>query len=396
MSETTALIQAPTNAVRTPWFALLTLAFAVFATVTVEMVPAGLLPAMSAEFGVSASTIGLLVSLWAVTIIVASLPVVRLTARVDRRTLIVVALAVMAIANLVTALAPTFEVALGARIVGAVAHGAFWSVVMVYATSLVVPSASGRTVAIVSAGASGATVAGIPLGTLVGQVADWRLVFGALSLALVLVAVVIQRRLPASPGSARASDGRRLDRSFRAVLAAAIACTLTAAASFTLFTYISPYLTDVAALRSEWISPLLLGFGVAGIAGLVVAAFTADRWPVTSLVVMTALFAVALAALGFAPQHTPVVVAALLAWGLAIGGLPAMLQARMLGVASPALRATASALMVVFFNVGIALGATLGGAFDDGAGLVTAAFAAAGLGLLAVGAVVASRVLAGR
>ncbi len=230
------------------------------------MVPAGLLPAMSAEFGVSASTIGLLVSLWAVTIIVASLPVVRLTARVDRRTLIVVALAVMAVANLVTALAPTFEFALGARIVGAVAHGAFWSVVMVYATSLVVPSASGRTVAIVSAGASGATVAGIPLGTLVGQVADWRLVFGALSLALALVAVVIQRRLPASPGSARASDGRRLDRSFRAVLAAAIACTLTAAASFTLFTYISPYLTDVAALRSEWISPLLLGFGVAGIA----------------------------------------------------------------------------------------------------------------------------------
>jgi predicted MFS family arabinose efflux permease len=396
MSETTTLIQAPTIAVRTPWFALLTLAFAVFATVTVEMVPAGLLPAMSAEFGVSASTIGLLVSLWAVTIIVASLPVVRLTARVDRRTLIVVALAVMSIANLVTALAPTFEVALGARIVGAVAHGAFWSVVMVYATSLVVPSASGRTVAIVSAGATGATVAGIPLGTLVGQVADWRLVFGALAVALALVAVVIQRRLPGSPGSARASEGRRLDRSFRAVLAAAIACTLTAAASFTLFTYISPYLTDVAALPSEWISPLLLGFGVAGIAGLVVAAFTADRWQVASLVVMTALFAVALAALGFAPQHTPVVVAAVLAWGLAIGGLPAMLQARMLGVASPALRATASALMVVFFNGGIALGATLGGVFDDGASLVAAAFAAAGLGLLAVGAVVASRVFAGR
>ena len=111
---------------------------------------------------------------------------------------------------------------------------------------------------------------------------------------------------------------------------------------------------------------------------------------------MTALFAVALAALGFAPQHTPVVVAAVLAWGLAIGGLPAMLQARMLGVASPALRATASALMVVFFNGGIALGATLGGVFDDGASLVAAAFAAAGLGLLAVGAVVASRVFAGR
>ena len=88
--------------------------------------------------------------------------------------------------------------------------------------------------------------------------------------------------------------------------------------------------------------------------------------------------------------------AALLLWGLTIGGLPAMLQARMLGVASPALRATASALMVVFFNGGIAIGAALGGVFDDASALVTAAFAGAALGVLAVGAVLASRVLAGR
>lgn len=396
MSETTAL-RPVAVAVRTPWFALLTLAFAVFATVTVEMIPAGLLPAMSAEFSVSASTIGLLVSLWAGTIIVTSLPAVRLTARVDRRTLIVIALAVMALANVVTALAPTYEIALGARVVAAVAHGAFWSVVMVYATSLVPPSVSGRTVAIVSAGASGATVAGIPLGTVVGQFADWRFVFGGLALALAIVAAVIQRRLPPSPGAARVvHGGRRLDGTFAPVLAAAVACTFTAAASFTLFTYISPYLTDVAELPPTWISPLLLGFGVAGIAGLVIAAFTADRWPIASLVVMSMLFTAALAALGLAPQNTPNVVGAVLLWGLAIGGLPAMLQSRLLGVASPALRATASALMVVFFNGGIALGATLGGVFEDGAGLVIAAFAAAGLAVLAVGSIIVSRLLAGR
>ena len=396
MTETTTALRPSAEAVRTPWFALLTLAFAVFATVTVEMIPAGLLPAMSAEFEVSASTVGLLVSLWAVTIIVASLPVVRLAARVDRRTLIVATLGVMAVANVVTALAPTYEFALGSRVVAAVAHGVFWSVVMVYATSLVAPGASGRTVAIVSAGASGATVAGIPLGTVIGQVADWRLVFGGLAVALAAVAFVIHRRLPASPAVARDANGRRLDRSFRAVLAAAIACTLVAAASFTLFTYIAPYLTDAAGLPSAWIGPLLLGFGVAGIAGLVIAALTADRWPVASLLTMTILFAAALATLGLLPQSTPSVVAALLVWGLAIGGLPAMLQARMLGVASPALRATASALMVVFFNGGIALGATLGGLFDDGPGLVVAAFAAAALGVAAIGAVAASRMLAGR
>ncbi len=396
MTQTTAIPEAP-PATRTPWPTLIVLAFAVFATVTVEMIPAGLLPAMSAEFDVSAAQVGLLVSLWSATIIVTSLPVVRIAARVDRRTFIVAALAVMAIANVITALAPSFEVALGVRVVAAVAHGAFWSIVMVYATSLVDPRVSGRTVAVVSAGASGATVLGIPLGTLVGQVADWRLVFGGLAAVLAAVAVVIHRRLPRRPGTRPAPRGeRRRDRSFRPVLAAAIACLFTAAASFTLFTYIAPYLTDVAGLPAAWISPILFGFGAAGIAGLVIAALTADRWPVTSLVAMSALFAVALGTLGIAFQSTVAVLAAILAWGLAIGGLPAMLQSRLLGVASPEMRATASALMVVFFNAGIALGATLGGLLETGVGLVAAAFTAAGLAALATGAVVASRLLAGR
>ncbi|WP_448810765.1 MFS transporter [Agromyces bauzanensis] len=396
MSSTTTRSPAPPTT-RTPWFALIVLAFAVFATVTVEMVPAGLLPAMSAAFEVSAAQVGLLVSLWAAVIIVTSLPAVRLTARVDRRTLIVATLAVMAFANLVTALAPTFEVVLVVRVVAAIAHGTFWSVVMVYATSLVDASISGRTVAIVSAGASGATVVGIPLGALVGQVADWRLVFAGLGAVLTVAAAVIGRRLPrlaGGPPTAR-GEGHR-DRSFAAVLAAAIACLLTAAASFTLFTYVAPYLTDVAGLPSSWISPLLFAFGAAGIAGLAIAAVTSDRWPIASLVLMSALFAAGLGTLGIASQSAPAVIGGILAWGLAIGGLPAMLQSRLLGVASPALRGLASALMVVFFNAGISLGATLGGVLESGVGLVAAAFAAASLAALAGVAVVASRLLAGR
>lgn len=396
MSPTTDVLTTPAT-IRTPWFTLVVLAFAVFATVTVEMIPAGLLPALSSEFDIPAAQVGLLVSVWSATIIVSSLPVVRLAAGVDRRTFIVAALVVMAAANVVTALAPTFEMALGARVVGAVAHGAFWSIVMVYATSLVDPSIAGRTVAVVSAGASGATVLGIPLGTLVGQVADWRLVFGGLAAVLAIVAVVIHRRLPGWPGAGPAPRGeRRRDRSLPPVMAAAIACLLTAAASFTLFTYIAPYVTDVADLPASSISPILLAFGAAGIAGLVIAALTTDRWPVASLVGMSALFTGALAALGIAPHSPAVVVAGVTAWGLAIGGLPAMLQSRLLGVASPALRATASALMVVFFNAGIAIGATLGGVVELGAGLIAAAFAAAGLAALATVAVVISRLLAGR
>jgi predicted MFS family arabinose efflux permease len=182
----------------------------------------------------------------------------------------------------------------------------------------------------------------------------------------------------------------RADGTLRAVLAAALACTFTAAASFTLFTYIAPYLTEVALLPNSSISPILLAFGVAGVGGLAVAAATTDRWPVASLLTMTAVFATALLTLGLVPRNAVLVVGAMVAWGFAIGGLPAMLQARLLGVASPQLRATASAMMVVFFNGGIALGASLGGLFANGLGLAAAALTAGALAALAVAAVAAS------
>jgi predicted MFS family arabinose efflux permease len=383
--------------VRLPRTTLLTLAVAVFATVTVEMIPAGLLPAMSRDLHVSTAQIGLLVSVWAATIIVASIPLTRLTSGIDRRTVLAGALVVMAAANAATALAPGYEAALGARIVAAMAHGLFWSTVMVYATSLVDASRSGRTVALVSAGASGATVLGIPLGTLVGQVADWRFVFAGLTVVLLVIATVIARAAPSVAGSAArrrlARNGRRprrADGTLRSVLAAAFACTFTAAASFTLFTYIAPYLTEVALLPSSSISPILLAFGVAGVGGLAVAAVTADRWPVASLLAMTTVFATALLALGLVPRSAVLVVGAMVAWGFAMGGLPAMLQARLLGVASPELRATASAMMVVFFNGGIALGASLGGLLASGRGLAAAALTAGALAALAIAAVAAS------
>ncbi len=406
MSETTARTaarrgpsSAASPAARLPRKTLLTLATAVFATVTVEMIPAGLLPAMSRDLRVSTAQIGLLVSLWAATIIVASIPLTRLAGRVGRRTVLAGALLVMAGANAVTALAPGYEAVLGARIVAAMAHGLFWSTVMVYATSLVDASRSGRTVALVSAGASGATVLGIPLGTLVGQVADWRLVFAGLSVVLLVVVMVIARTAPSVAGSALRRGARgaarrdrpgRVDSTLRAVLAAALACTFTAAASFTLFTYIAPYLTEVALLPSSSISPILLAFGVSGIGGLVVAATTTDRWPSSSLLAMTGVFAVALLVLGTVPHRTVIVIVAMIAWGFAIGGLPAMLQARLLGVASRELRATASAMMVVFFNGGIALGAAVGAVLESGPGLTAAALTAGALAALAIVAVAAS------
>ncbi|MGB4779743.1 MFS transporter, partial [Microbacterium sp.] len=136
---------------------LLLLSFAVFLTVTVETLPAGLMPEMAADLGTTPERIGMLISVWALTVIVTSIPLTRLLNRVDRHVVVAASLALFALANLATALAPTVGVALATRVVAAVAHGVFWATVIVYATSLLPQSQWGRGLAIVTAGGTAAT-----------------------------------------------------------------------------------------------------------------------------------------------------------------------------------------------------------------------------------------------
>lgn len=362
---------------RFTWTPMLLLAFAVFTTVTTEMVPAGLLPAMSAEFGVGASGIGLLLSVWAVTIAVASLPLVRLARGIDRRTLLVATLLVMAVANVGIAIAPEYTVALVARVVSAAAHGVFWSIVMVYASAIAPPQHMGRAVAIAGSGGTAAILAGIPLGTAIGQFVDWRLAFWGLAALMLVSATAIRFALPRVPDVRAAAEGRQERRSGAArIVLVGFVQLLVALGQFTIYTYISPFLTDHALVPPELVSVLLLALGGGGLLGLLVVGVTADRWPRASLVTALVSFALALAALAVFPTTTPLLVIAILVWGVSIGALPPLLLARTLRVSTPATRAIASATAVVSFNLGIGAGAWIGGAIVDGPGLAFIAVAA--------------------
>lgn len=378
----TATLPVPTVD-RFAWAPMLLLAFAVFTTVTTEMVPAGLLPAMSAAFGVGASGIGLLLSVWAVTIAVASLPLVRLARGADRRMLLLVALLVMAVANIGIAIAPDLVIALVARVVAAAAHGVFWSIVMVVASAIAPPRHMGRAVAIAGSGGTAAILAGIPIGTAIGQFVDWRLAFWGLAVLMLAAAAAIRLAIPSVPDARPSTDpGRGRASGMLRIVLVGVVQLFVALGQFTIYTYISPFLTDHAHVPPELVSVLLLALGGGGLIGLVVVGVTADRWPRASLVVALAAFGLALSALAALPTATPVVVGATIVWGVAIGALPPLLLARTLRVAMPSTRSLASATAVVSFNLGIGGGAWLGGAIVDGPGLA----ALAGVALLAIGA----------
>src|SRR5688572_24185442 len=124
---------------RLPLRSLLILSLGVLVTVTAESLPAGLMPEMSADLGVSPMQIGLLISIWALTVIVTSIPLAKTVSRVDRRLVVGVSLGVFALATLATALAPSYGFAFAMRIASAMAHGVFWAVVIVYASALLAP-----------------------------------------------------------------------------------------------------------------------------------------------------------------------------------------------------------------------------------------------------------------
>lgn len=385
-SVTTTTTSAPASDTRAlPWRPLLLLSVGAFWTVTLEMLPAGLLPSMSADLDVRPSRVGLLVTVWAVTVGLASIPLTRLTRRWSRPRVLGVALGVLGLATVVTALAPTYAGVLVARLVAAGGHGLFWSVLMVYAASIAPAGREARAISVVLAGPILAGAVGLPLGTALSDPFGWRVVVGAVGLAMVAAAPLLPRLLPTSSGVAAATAGGR-DETARRVVAAAVLGALALVAHFAVFTFVAPLADDRWGLGEDSVSGLLLVFGITGAVGLGAAGFVGDRYPRGALVVTVAALAAAFAVLAGASGSVVVVVVGV--WGLLLGLLPPLLQNAVIGAASPAYKDAAGAILVATFNLGIATGATLGGVVLDTAGLrwlLPLAVAAAAVSALGLG-----------
>jgi predicted MFS family arabinose efflux permease len=352
---------------------LLLLSAGIFVAVTSEFLPIGLLPQLRDELGVSEAQVGLLVTVFAASVVVATAPLTHLTRRVPRKTLLLVLLGVFAVANVVAALAPGYGVLVVARVVGGAAHGVFWAVVTPYAARLVPPERLARAVAVVAAGATVATVAGVPLGTLLGAAVGWRASFAVIAGLVVVIALAIVAVLPpvahGATGPARdaAAEGRsRRDPTLAPVLLLCATVVLVTLGHSALYTYIAAWVIDVAGFATGAVAPVLLAFGAAGAAGVAFAGVLGDRFPRALLPIMLAGVIAAVAGLGVigvgAPSADPVAVVVLIvAWSAFLGGVPVIFQARLLQLASPALRDIGAAWITVAFNVGIGGGALLGG-----------------------------------
>ncbi|MFG2002850.1 MFS transporter [Spirillospora sp. NPDC048911] len=370
------------------------LAVAAFCYGSTESLPIGLLPLVADDLDTSRTAVGMLVTGYGLMVAVVSVPLTLVVGRVDRRRLLLVVLAVFVVATGVTVVANSYWVLLAARITTALAHAVFWPVAVVVAAGLLAPEIRGRAGAFVFTGGSLAIVLGVPAGTWLGQQAGWRWSFAALSVLGMLALAATAALLPAvPPGESHADTATSPDR--RRYLLVVASTVLMVAGTFTCYTYITAFLTDVSGVSERSISVFLLVNGVADIIGLAFAGALVDRGPRLMLAVAAAMLTAALAVLYAAGTILFAAAAALVLLGLALPALATAMQARVLETA-PGGTDVASAGTSAGFNLGIGGGALLGGLLLPDAGVRTTALAGAVLTGIALAIVLGEPMLAGR
>jgi predicted MFS family arabinose efflux permease len=347
--------------------ALLALTISAFAIGTTEFVIVGLIPTIASDLGVSLPSAGLLVSLYALGVAIGAPLLTALTGRLPRKTLLAGLMALFTIGNLVAWRAPSYESLIVARILTGLAHGVFFSVGSIIATTLVPKEKAASAIATMFSGMTVAFVAGIPLGTFIGQHFGWRatfLVVAGFGLVAFLGAVAFVPRHLAHTRPAPLFQQFRALAQPRLLLVYAMTA-VGYGGSLIAFTFMAPLLEEISGFTPSQISFVLVAYGVSVAAGNVWGGKLADRvGPVKALKRIFLLLAAVLFALTFTVHNTWLAVLTMLCWGaVAFGNVPGLQvyvvkQARHF---APEAADVASGFNIAAFNLGVAGGSSLGG-----------------------------------
>ena len=383
--------------------ALIALAIGGFGIGLTEFVIAGLLPEVAADFGVNEAAAGWLISGYALSVAVGAVLLTAAVTRLPRKRVLLGLMVLFILGNALSALAPTYGVMLGGRILAALCHGAFFGIGSVVAAGLVAPENKARAIATMFAGLTAANVLGVPLGTLLGQQLGWRSTFWAITVIGIASMVAIAVLVPAATSADDQPTHLRQElRAFRTgqVWLSLLVTVLGYGGMFGAFTYIAYTLTRVTGFASATVPWLLVLFGVGLFAGNTVGGRAADRHVGRTLAVVLTALTVLLAGFALTAGSKPLTVVALLLMGaLGFATVPG-LQMRIMGYAGGA-PTLASGANIAAFNVGNAFGAWVGGVtITAGLGYTSPLWAGAlvtlaGLAVLLVAESLARRTTAG-
>lgn len=352
--------------------ALYALTAGAFGIGVTEFVIMGLLLDVSADLGVSIAAAGLLISGYALGVVVGAPLMTTFTARWPRKTVLLALMVIFTLGNLACALAPSYGLLMAARILTAFAHGTFFGVGSVVATSLVPADRKASAIAIMFTGLTIANILGVPFGTWLGQQLGWRATFWAVTAVGIVALAIIAAFVPKDEEAPEESDWRADLKAMaqRPVLLGLFTTVLGFAGVFAVFTYIAPILTKVTGLSEGAVSPILLTFGGGLIVGNLIGGKLADKYLVPTMIGSMLSLAIVLGLMTFAIHDGIAATAFVFLLGAAGFATVPPLQMWVLERASGAGQSLASSLNIAAFNLGNALGAWAGGAtIDYGPGL---------------------------
>ncbi|AVR95819.1 MFS transporter [Pseudoduganella armeniaca] len=371
--------------------ALLALATGAFAIGTTEFAPMGLLPVIADGVKVSIPTAGMLVSAYAIGVMVGAPVMTLLFSRFGKRAALISLMLIFTVGNLLSAFAPSYTTLLLSRLITSLNHGAFFGIGAVVAASVVPKEKQASAIAAMFMGLTVANVGGVPAATWIGQQVGWRLAFGGTAMLGLVTIGALWLALPKGAAGTRPDVRRELKvLTSREVLLAMGTTVLGSGAMFALYTYVAPMLADITHASPGFVAFALVLIGIGFTLGNSLGGRLAD-WSLDGATkLILAALAVVMVLLPLLMKTHVGAAIGLVAWGAAAFGIVPPVQMRVMQAAAQA-PGLASSVNVGAFNLGNAVGAALGGVvIGQGLGyaavpLVGAALAAGALALVWIG-----------
>ena len=367
------------------WLPLIGLTCAAFIFNTSEFMPIGLLTDIAASFHISEAATGLMISVYAWGVMLLSLPLMVFASRFDLRRLLLAVIALFSCGQFLSAVAPTFLILVLARLVVAAAHAIFWSIASVMAARLVDTEHGALALSMVATGSSIAQIFGLPLGRAIGLAVGWRMTFcvvGAVSTTVLVYQAVV---FPAMPAGERFTLGQLPSLMRNRVLLALYAVTIFMSCSYYVgYSYIEPFMQQVAHLDAAVITMALTVFGFAGLLGSISFSRFFDGHRFGFLLTMIGGLALSLLLMRAASISLVTVFALCVLWGLCATAFNVAFQAEVISFTQASASAVAMSIFSGLFNLGIGCGTAIGGAVVSRGGIVGIGYVGAAIGVLGV------------
>ena len=342
------------------WSSILCLALAAFIFNTTEFVPVGLLPNIAESFSMDVAHAGLLLTIYAWAVSLLSLPLTVLTAKMERRKLLIFLFCLFIASHILAGFAWSFYSLMVARIGIACAHAVFWAITTPLAVRLAPNGKKAKAMGFIVVGTSMATVLGIPIGTMIGQLVGWRVTFLCIGVIAFCVMASLIYLLPAVP-SMNTISLKAIPKVLKrpVLLNIYLLTAIIITGHFTAYTYITPFMLNVGGFSEQIVVSLLLAVGFSGMIGSLIFAKYAEPHPTAILVMPVILLIICLLSLYVCSFSLITAIVQGMVWGLAITIIGMVMQSKVID-AAPDAADIATSVYSGIYNIGIGGGAFVG------------------------------------